>query len=270
MNGPVAAGWVFHPSVLIGVGAWTLGYIWLCGPLRRRYRWGRAPGAMQQVTFHLGSLVALLALISPLDRLGDEYLFSAHMAQHLLFLFAVAPLWLAGMPGWLPGKVLPPTIRNLLKPLTQPIAAALVFTGITLLWHYPAAYGLAQANEWLHILEHLTFIGAGLIGWWPMIGPDTPAIPKPTVPVRLLYAFSIALPCTLLGAIFTFAGQPIYRFYVDAPHPFGLGALEDQRLGGLLMWVPTHMIVLLVAGKIAAQWLESRPARVYAHQNLDR
>ncbi|HET6845439.1 MAG TPA: cytochrome c oxidase assembly protein [Anaerolineales bacterium] len=253
--------WTFYPSVIAGVALWTLGYVLANGPLRKRYGWGAAASGSQQLAFHSGSLILLMALISPLDEIGDHYLFSAHMLQHLLLLFAVSPLWLVGTPGWLPGRMLPRNLLRFARGLTRPLVAATIFGGVTMLWHHPALYSLAQGSEWVHILEHLTYLGAGLIGWWPLAGPETALLPKPSVPIRILYDFSIALPCALLGAILTFAPHPIYASYVAAPRLLGLEALDDQRLAGLLMWIPTYMLLLVVLGKSAARWLQGEDAK---------
>ncbi len=251
-------GWGFHSSVLIGMALWTAAYVLVTGPWRSRYGWGDAPGPLRATVFHFGTLVGLLALSSPLDPLGDDYLFSAHMLQHLLLMYVTAPCWLLGTPGWLPGLLIPRRLQAAARRVTSPAVALCVFAGVTLGWHVPGVYSLAQAHEWLHIVEHLTFIGAALIGWWPIAGPASVSLPRSPAPIRMLYIFFMAMPCTLLGAILTFAGRPLYSYYVQAPHPFGLGVLDDQRLGGLLMWVPTHVILLVCLSIIAGNWLSSQ------------
>jgi cytochrome c oxidase assembly factor CtaG len=248
--------WNLAPSVLIGMGIWTAAYVLTVGPLRRGR--GAPPGAWRQAAFHMGTLVGLLALISPLDELGDEYLFSAHMVQHLLLLYVTAPCWLLGMPEWLPTLLIPERWLSWARRILRPGGSLIVFAGILLAWHMPAAYGFAQEHEAAHIAEHLMYIGAGLIGWWPIAGPAGSAIGRPSAPVRMLYLFAMALPCSFLGAMLTFAQTPLYGYYVAAPHVLGLGVLEDQRLGGLLMWVPTHMLLLGCLTIIGGQWLNMK------------
>ena len=249
MNSPLLhgePGWTWYPSVLIGFSLWTLLYLWA--------NRGNHTPLIQQVAFHLGTLAGLIALVSPLDELGDEYLFSAHMVQHLLLMFVTAPLWLLGTPGWLVDGILPKRLDKLVKRLASPISAFVAFVGVLWFWHVPAIYGLAQESEAVHIFEHLSFIGAALIGWWPVIGAETSRIPKPAPPLRMLYLFLLAVPCTALAAILTFAHTPLYPFYVTAPHIFGLDALQDQHLGGLFMWLPTHMFLLLALGITFLRW----------------
>lgn len=259
MNMLLRVGWSWYPSVLIGFNLWTLGYAWA-----NRDRHTPIP---RQIAFHLGTLVGLLALVSPLDELGDQYLFSAHMIQHLLLIFVAPPLWLIGTPAWLVNRVIPEAISVLVKLLVAPVAAFLVFASTLAFWHIPTIYEMAQESEFIHILEHLSFMGAGLIGWWPVAGPQTQQIPKPQAPLRIIYLFLLAIPCTGLAAVLTFAYTPLYPFYMSVPHPFGLDALQDQRLGGLLMWLPTHMVLLLGVGITFFVWFEASKKELGRNSN---
>jgi len=239
--------WTWYPSVVIGFSLWTLLYLLA---LRR----GKPVPVWQHTAFHAGTLVGLVALVSPLDALGDEYLFSAHMVQHLLLMFGAAPLWLLGTPGWLVDRILPRRLDEPVKRLTGPWSAFVAFVAVMWFWHIPAVYEIAQESEAVHIFEHLTFMGAALIGWWPVIGAESSRIPKPAPPLRMLYLFLLAIPCTSLAAILTLAHTALYPFYVTAPHIFGMDALQDQHLGGLLMWLPTHMFLLLALGITFFKW----------------
>ena len=246
MNGLSQVGWNWYPSVVIGFSLWTLLFAWA--------NRGRHTPLRQQIAFHLGTLVGLVALVSPLDELGDEYLFSAHMVQHLLLMFVTTPLWLIGTPGWLVDGIIPSWLDQPVKRLVSPLFAFVTFVNVMLFWHIPSIYEMAQESEAIHIFEHLSFIGAALIGWWPVAGSETSRISKPDPPVRLIYLFLLAIPCTSLSAILTFAHTPLYPYYVTASHIFGLDALQDQRLGGLLMWLPTHMFLLLAMGITFIKW----------------
>ena len=246
MNELLKAGWTWYPSVVTGFSLWTILYVWA--------NRGKHTPMLQQIAFHLGTLAGLIALVSPLDELGDEYLFSAHMVQHLLLMFLTAPLWLLGTSGWLVDRVVPEQVGTLAKRLAGPMSAFLLFVAVLWFWHIPGIYEMAQESEALHIFEHLSFIGAALIGWWPVIGAETSRVAKPSPPVRMVYLFLLAVPCTALAAILTYAKTPLYPFYVTAPHPYGLSALQDQHLGGLLMWLPTHMFLLLALGITFLKW----------------
>jgi cytochrome c oxidase assembly factor CtaG len=257
MNEILLTGWVWYPSVLIGFGLWTMAYILSTGHFRIRNRWGESPTIWQQALFHIGTLIGLIALVSPLDKLGDEYLFSAHMIQHLLLMFVTAPLWLVGTPGWLIDLMIPASLKKFAKWITRPLPAFTVFIGVMCIWHFPTLYGLAQDSEAIHIFEHLTFIGGAIIGWWPVAASKNYVAPLPTPAVRMLYLFLLAIPMTALSAILTFSSAPLYLFYVHAPRLFGLSALDDQRLGALLMWVPAHMVLFLAFGITFQKWFVS-------------
>jgi len=259
MNQFLSIGWTWHPSVVIGFGIWTFLYIFAI-------KQGKPTPLLQQIAFHIGTLIGLIALVSPLDELGDKYLFSAHMVQHLLLMFGTAPLWLIGTPGWLVDRIIPQGLNKLIKWLANPMSAFAAFVSVMWFWHIPSIYAMAQESEAIHIFEHLTFIGSALIGWWPIAGAESSCIFKPEPPVRMLYLFLLAVPCTALAAILTFSHTPLYEFYITAPHPFGLTALEDQHAGGLLMWMPTHMFLLLALSITFIKWFKDSERQ--ARQNF--
>jgi putative membrane protein len=247
--------WTWHPSVWIGFALWTAVYELFTrhmGPRRGR---GKPPAAWQRAAFHLGTLIALIALVSPLDELADEYLFSAHILQHLLLMFVAPPLWLLGSPGWLMDSIVPRSLEALARWVAQPAASFVIFVAVMSVWHIPALSDLALHHEGLHILEHLTFIGGGVLVWRPVAGPDGRLVLRPGAAARMLYLFLLAIPMTALAAILTFSSAPLYLFYVQAPRLFGVSALDDQHLGGLLMWIPTHMLLLLALGATFLGWL---------------
>ena len=247
--------WNWYPSVVIGLALWTLAYELLTGTSGGRFAGSAAPARGQRLAFHAGTLIALLALVSPVDELGDEYLFSAHMLQHLLLMFGAAALWVIGLPGWLVDGLIPAFLRRPAQLLTRPLAAYMIFAGIMFLWHIPGIYQIAQENEGLHIFEHLTFMGAAMIGWWPVWGGRAQFLTTTSSPVRVLYTFLLAFPCTALAAILTFARAPLYPLYMHSSGIAGLSPIEDQRLGGLMMWFPTHMVILLALGFAFFRWM---------------
>lgn len=253
MNELLQPGWMWHPSVVIGFGLWTIAYVFATGNLRRKHNWGKAPSQLRQILFHCGTLIGLFALVSPLDALGDEYLFSAHMTQHLLLMFATAPLWTLGLPAWLMDLIIPPAPGKYWQWITRPLPAFTIFVGTMTVWHVPALYNLALGNEGLHIFEHLTFIGAALIGWWPIAASDSPVAP----PAQMLYLFLLGIPGTALAALLTFSSASLYPFYSEAPRLFGLSVLDDQHLGGLLMWIPMHMVLFLAFCLIFFKWFNN-------------
>src|SRR5689334_17467000 len=203
--------WDFEASVVVGIGLWFSAYALASGPLRRRRAWGPPVPAWQQLTFHLGTVCALLALVSPLDTLGDTSLFSAHMAQHLLLTFVAPPLWLLGTPAWLIRRLAPGRWLGLLG---QPMLAFAVFNGVMWAWHLPAAYDAALNELPLHILEHLSFMASAVIGWWPVLGPAGTG--RLAGVRRLAYLIPALFSCTALAALITLSSVQLYPFYGQA------------------------------------------------------
>src|SRR6266571_8838118 len=151
--------WDWEPSIWIGTVVIVGLYLYALGPLRKKYHLAERVNKWQAFSFLLGMSMMFLALVSPLDELGDSYLFSAHMVQHLLLTVVGPPLLLLGTPGWL----IEPLLRNRFilnvgKFLTFPLVAFLLYNADFWLWHAPPLYNATLSNEGLHVLEHMTFI----------------------------------------------------------------------------------------------------------------
>ncbi len=267
---PVTAGrnvwtdWTWEPSVLVGLALFSLAYAAAVGPLRRKFRWGQAVSPARQLLFYLGVISVFLALCSPLDELGDEYLFSAHMAQHMLLTFVAPPLWLLGTPEWLLARLFPTgPLRRLYLLAASPLAAFVIFNGVMWVWHIPRFYDATLESEGLHIFEHLTFIASAVVGWSPvLVAAPLNRLPDP---LRALYLFLSSFPCTALAAVLTFSPRVLYPFYAAAPRLFvNLPAMTDQWVGGLIMWLVGDMILVSASLVIVYRWLGSRetPAEI--------
>ena len=206
MNELLKFGWTWYPSVVIGFSIWTLLYVFA---IRR----GEA-ASVSTIAFHAGTLIGLVALVSPLDELGDEYLFSAHMVQHLLLMFGTAPLWLIGTPGWLVDRIIPKGLTKSVEWLASPnVRVCWRLSVCMFFWHIPSIYEMAQESETIHIFEHLTSIGAGLIGWWPVMGAElVPHFQSLNHPYECSICFCWQCPAQRSAAILTFSHTPLYVF----------------------------------------------------------
>ncbi|HEX2348208.1 MAG TPA: cytochrome c oxidase assembly protein [Ktedonobacterales bacterium] len=250
--------WTLDPTLLIGLAVILGGYLYAIGPARRRWNLGEAATRAQITYFVLGWVTLALALVSPLDPLGDEYLFSAHMIQHMLIAVVAPPLLLLGIPRWLAELPLRNmSVRTVARWLANPIVAFGVFQADIWLWHAPALYDLTLANDTVHILEHLTFLIFGLMYWLPILSP-TPLIPRISRGFAILYLFIGCQPMVALGALLTFAARPLYAPYIDAPRVWGLSPLADQQLGGLIMWLPTNIPYLVALSAAFFLWVGER------------
>jgi putative membrane protein len=253
-TGPYEWGWSLHPSVLIGTGLLGALYFWGIGPLRRRLDLGPPPPAWQVASFCGGLLVLLLALNGPMHDLSDYYLFSAHMVQHLLLTLLLPPLLIAGTPGWLlQPLVRRPGVRIVARIITKPVVAAVLYTVTIAVWHLTPFYELMMRNHDVHITTHLMFIVAATILWWPAMSP-VPELPRLPYGMGMLYLFLVGIPMQIVAALITLSNEVLYPWYSAAPRTWGLTPLEDQQLGGLLMWVPGNLWMFLAIGVLFFKW----------------
>ena len=211
---------------------------------------GRGAGALQALAFAAGVLVLLAAVASPLDSLGEEYLFSAHMLQHVL-LGDIAPVLLLLS---LSRVIMRPATRRLLRveralgPLASPWTGIALWLGLMYLWHVPALYEAAVEQPLVHALEHASFLTAGVAVWWPLVQP---------VPMRrpltglwtLAYIGTAKFGLAALGLYLTWSSSLLYDLYAGLPRVWGLSPVEDQNAGGAIMMVEqslTFVIALVV------------------------
>jgi cytochrome c oxidase assembly factor CtaG len=232
--------WNWEPSVLIGLILFSAAYFYLIGPLRERHSLGPPVSRGKQALFVVSMVVVALALLSPLDYVGDEFLFSAHMVQHLLLAAVWPPLLLLSLPDWLPRRIFRQRgITSVATFCTFPAVAIAAFNIDIYLWHLPGLYDLTLQNEGVHILEHLTFMAFGILNWWPVLSPAPEQ--RLSYPLQVLYLFADGMFMMVLGILFTFAPTVFYSPYVSAPRLWGISALTDQQLGGLIMWYPGNL-----------------------------
>jgi putative membrane protein len=233
--------------------------------------WFRLHRHLPQVTARLwpfaflcGLLALWVAVGSPLAAL-DEELLSAHMVQHLLLSAVAAPLILLGAPALpllygTPRRVvlggIVPVLRSRPLRLLSRLAgepafcwsmAVAVFIG----WHTPSLFQLALRSEPWHAVEHASFLGSGLLFWWPVIQPwpSHARWPRWSIP---LYLFFATLPCDVLSAFLAFSDRVVYPAYLSAPRHFSVSALQDQECAGALMWLSVTIAYVIPAAVITA------------------
>jgi cytochrome c oxidase assembly factor CtaG len=211
-----------------------------------------------------GMLSVWTAIASPLGAL-DHNMLTLHMVQHLLLMTVAAPLILMGAPIITSMHALPQVlVRRLLVPalrwppmhglgrvISHPVFCWLASTGVVIAWHVPSLFVVGM--RW-HELEHLSFLAAGLLFWWPVIQP-WPSLarwPEWSVP---LYLFLATLPCDALSAFLTFCGRVVYPHYLSADRLFDVSALGDQEYAGALMWVWVTFVYLAPAVFVTIQIL---------------
>jgi putative membrane protein len=260
------AHWTWDPLILGQVALFSL--VYGCGLLRLLSRAGGARRAFLRrgaVTL-AGVLVLVLALISPIAG-WSEQLGSVHMIQHMLLMMVAAPLIVLGMPFQVAFWVLPGRWRQALAGawrrvgswrspwylLWQPVVSWALFAGTLWAWHHPGLYGAALASRGIHYLQHLAFFIAACLFWSLVLDPVRRlGMGRGT---GILYLFTTSLHAALLGVFMALAPEIWYPEYRETTGSWGLSALEDQQLAGLIMWMPACTTYVVVTAIVFTSWL---------------
>jgi putative membrane protein len=224
-------------------------------------RRGRGISPWRILSFYVGIAILLAALVSPLDSLGEEHLFYAHMVQHLA-IGEVAPLFiLVGLSGPMLRPLLawPPVQR--LRWLMYPLVALPLWALNLYLWHLPAFYEAALENPALHVFEHGCFFAAGLLMWGALLEP----LPGPGwfgSGAKAGYVLVVrALGCAILGNIFIWAGTPFYPYYATGEREWGIASLTDQQVGGAIMFIWGALITVSLFSWMFLRWIREAELR---------
>ncbi|HEY3529693.1 MAG TPA: cytochrome c oxidase assembly protein [Nocardioides sp.] len=211
-------------------------------------------------------VVAGVVTAPPLGELLEERL-STHMAQHMTLILVSAPLLAlsrCGLPllAGLPRAARRPLTRlqhRLLRPaVIGPHLAWGAYIGALWLWHLPAAYDEAVASTYAHVAEHACFLLTAWLFWWHLFGP---ARRRLTGPAAVLYVAAAIPPGAALGALLTFIDHPLYPAQAQAAHAAGADVIVDQRIGGLVMWVPMDFFFVALAVVLVGGWLRALQRR---------
>ena len=273
----VLLAWRFEPFVLGGLLAVGAPYLWAVRRVGARHR-ANPPPLWRTLAF-LGGLAALVvALVSPIEAYEGQ-LFSVHMVQHMLIELVAAPLLLLGRPITLMLRVASTSVRRVIlrvlhsapmRILAFPVVAWILFAAVNWGWHFSSLYDVALEIEWVHYLQHASFLIAALLFWWPVLDAD-PGPWRLIHPVRLLYLFLAMPQNSFLGVALLSAGDPLYSHYVTNVRAWGPSVLEDQQLGGVIMWVVGDVAFLAGMAAVVVSWMrheERRTRRLDAR--LDR
>ncbi len=223
-----------------------------------RLRW------WEKASFAAGWAAVLLALASPLDRLSD-ILFSAHMTQHELLILVGAPLLVLSRPLVAFMHAVSPARRQKAqhamsagavatswRVLTHPVAIVGIHGAVIWAWHAPVLFEWALRNELVHTVQHLMFFVTAALFWWALIHGR---YGRMGYGVSVIFVFVTAMHTGLLGVLFTFARVPWYPLHESRTVAWRVSALEDQQLAGLIMWVPSGVLFMLLGLALFAAWL---------------
>jgi cytochrome c oxidase assembly factor CtaG len=237
----------------------------VCGTAAALYALGRRGRIrlLREVSFYGGVVLAFVVLEPPFDRWADTWL-SAHMSQHIVLMTVVPPLVVLGRPWprmWLPfplsarravGRTLSgsPTFRRSAGFLKNPWVALALQSVTVAVWHVPQLYDAAARNEWIHVLEHVCFVGPALIFWGALL--DAPPVRARIDDLHRAICFTVAMfPSWILAIVLAFASAPIYAAYPS---------LTDQQLAAGVMWVPGSLTYFVAAVFFFYRWLEPTAA----------
>jgi putative membrane protein len=256
--------WRFHPhpDVWVVLG----GVVGLYFLALRRYRFDPSTGATRAVTpaqmaaFLIGMAVLWLGADWPVHDVSENYLFSVHMVQHTLFSLVAPPLLLLGMPAWLLRDVLRPMLR-VVRFATRPVIAFVIFNSVIVVTHWPTMVNASVRSEPLHLALHLVLVGSALLMWWPVMDP-LPELRRLQPPGKMVYLFLQSILPTVPASFLTFANTPIYAAYADAPRLWGISAVTDQMVAGLIMKIVGGLLLWLAIAIVFFKWhaAEQNPA----------
>jgi putative membrane protein len=250
-----------HWSTVIGLGVMALLYEWRMAVERSRLPALGAnaerptPNAESRRVFFYAALATIFfSLNGWLHDLSDWYLFSAHMVQHLLLTILMPPLLLVGVPGWMlrPALAYRP-VAVVARALTRPKVCFAAFQLAIAAWHLPVLYNQAMASHAIHIVQHLCFMVTAVLLWWPILS-QMPELPRLSYPMQMLYLFLATLPMAVVAVYITYSQVLLYPAYSSAPRILGLSPMQDQLLGGLIMWIPGGLIFFGVITVIFFRW----------------
>lgn len=217
----------------------------------------------------LSAMISLvIALDSPIHEIGEQ-LFWVHMTQHEILMLVSAPLLVLSRPLVPFLWALPRISRDRVasfgrsKPfkaawrkLSSPLTAWLISAAALWIWHVPWLFDRALSSDWVHAAQHITFLSTAMLFWWPVVEPR-----RLGYGTAVGYVFTTALQTSLLGAMLTFAPHAWYAAYLATTQQWHITALEDQQLGGLIMWIPAGTLLLIVSLVLLVKWLNESQTR---------
>ena len=263
--------WGWEPGSIIGLA--LSGGLYATG-LRRMWKSsgiGHGVARWEAACFASGWFALFVALVSPLHPWG-AVLFSAHMTQHEILMLVAAPLMVLGTPMVVFLRALPSSWaqslarfgnsspwRSFWTAISTPFAAFVIHGAILWLWHVPALFQATLTSEWVHALQHSSFLFSALLFWWAVVHVKDRVM---GYGAAILYMFTTALHSGILGALITFAAGVWYPAYAKTTPWWGLTPMEDQQLGGLIMWIPAGIVYIIAGLALVAGWMRESERRV--------
>src|SRR6476619_5601083 len=262
--GSLLLGWSFEPLPTLGIVV-VVGW-WLWAVRRVNAVHPANPVPRRRTVAFLGGMTALaFALVSGIGRY-DTSLFSVHMVQHVLLMLVAAPLLALAAPitlvlrlssGETRRRWLIPFLRSrLVRFLAHPIVAWVMFAVMMWATHFSPLFNASLEDPLIHDIEHMLFLSGALLFWWPAVALD-PAPWRLSHPARIGYLFTQTNKNTFLAVVILNATAVLYPHYATLVRPWGMAALEDQRLAAGIMWIVGDAVFLTAILAVVAGWMRA-------------
>lgn len=261
-----------HPDVWALIALFAGAYVLVVR--HERHQTGKpAATTFQKVAFGLGVAVLFVASDWPIHDLGEGYLYSAHMVQHLLMTLVAAPLLLMGTPAWLVRRLLKPRwLMAVVKTIARPVPNLIQANVILVLSHWPVIVTGTLRHHELHFVAHAVLLTSALLMWLPVVSP-VPELPRLPPILQMLYLFLQTIVPTLPASFLTLGTGLLYPIYGTFPRLWGISAITDQQVAGLIMKIGAGMYLWVIIGVIFFRWYaaeEKNPAKVLLWDDVER
>lgn len=267
--GALLRGWELDPLVIVPVV--VIGVFYLLGYRRVRRQPRPVFPAWRARCFVAGLILGIAAVDGPMDTYSDVDV-AVHMGQHVILLDIVAPLVVLGAPATVALRALSPARRSryvlpvlrngFTHAITRPQVAGFLYACVLLSSHFTAWYNLSLENQYIHDLEHLSYVVFAFLVWEVVIGVD-PIRDRATPPQRILLVFLLMPVMVIISVVFILANHPLYPYYAALPAPWGGSSrvVADQGLAGAIMWIPSAVTTLAAVLYVAVAWFREDEAR---------
>ena len=276
----IALAWHLDLSLILGLAVAVAAYVSAARSVSFAHR--ANPWPTRRTVAYLAAVAAVgLALLSPVDTLSDDLL-SVHMVQHLLLVSVAAPLFALSGVGTLALRAASADVRNryllpflhsrVVSALTFPVVGWVAFAGVMWGSHFTTLYNAALLDDGVHALEHLLYLGAACLFWWPLLSPD-PLRWRIHPGAKLIALLAQMPPMSFLAVTIIGATAPLYAAYLGRTDAFGIDALSDQRIAGSLMWLTGDLAFLIPGAVLLAALMRHEDAeakRVDARLDRER
>ena len=257
-------GWTWEPIPTLAIAGSVVCWLWAVRRVDAAHPRNPVP-RRRTVAFLAGMLALAFALVSGIERY-DTSLFSIHMIQHVLLLLVAAPLLALAAPVTLVLRtssaetrrrwLLPLLHSHVVRFLGHPVVAWVIFAGMMWATHFSPLFDASLEDPLVHDLEHLLFLSGGLLFWWPAVALD-PTPWRMSHPARIGYLFTQMTQNTFLAVVILNATTVLYPHYATLVRPWGITALEDQRLAAGIMWIAGDAIFLTAILAVVVGWMRA-------------